>query len=120
MVRIISLAAMLALAQAYAPPKIVMTDSQGMNSRRAFVSQGVAFTLGTASASFLTGNKYVEPANAVGPVKIKIINPTYSAAPCPPSKPIPVRLVSTLSRLSAPPERNIRLTVTIYYFVSIP
>lgn len=92
MVRLITLAAMLALAQAYAPTKILMADNQGMNSRRAFVSQGVAFTLGTASASFLTGNTIVEPANAVGPVKIKIINPTYSAAPCPPSKPIPVSL----------------------------
>jgi hypothetical protein len=89
MVRLITLAATLAISQAYAPAKIQMSD--GINSRRSFVSQGVAFTLGTASASFIKGTP-VEPANAVGPVKIKIINPTYQAAPCPPSKPIPVRL----------------------------
>lgn len=90
MVRLIALAvACLPLAQGYAPAKLKMTD-QSINSRRAFVSQGVAFTLGTASASFITGAS-VEPVNAVGPVKIKIVNPTYSAAPCPPSKPIPVR-----------------------------
>lgn len=87
MVRLITLAAALAAAKAYAPAKLQMSD--GVNSRRAFVSQGVAFTLGTASASFIKGT-HVEPANAVGPVKIKIINPTYQAAPCPPSKPIPV------------------------------
>lgn len=29
------------------------------------------------------------PASAVGPVKIDLLNPVYSAAPCPPSRPIP-------------------------------
>ena len=29
------------------------------------------------------------PAQAVGPVKINLLNPTYSAVPCPKDKPIP-------------------------------
>lgn len=73
-----------------------MNINQGLNSRRSFVSQGVAFTLGTATASFIKGTPGVEPANAVGPVKIKIVNPTYSAAPCPPDKPIPVSFIETV------------------------
>lgn len=63
------------------------------SSRRKFVSQGVAFGLGTFTASNLPDilNPDVDNsvANAVGPVKIDIINPTYTAAPCPKDKPIP-------------------------------
>ena len=66
------------LVSAYAP-ELNMNINQGANSRRGFFSNGVAFTLGTASASFIKGTPGIEPANAVGPVKIKIVNPTYSA-----------------------------------------
>ena len=95
MVHFITAIIILPLVHAYAPAKLYMTNNQGVNSRRNFVSQGVAFTLGTVSAPFITGMPVVEPANAVGPVKIKIINPQYTAAPCPPSKPIPVRYDSS-------------------------
>ena len=66
-------------------------------SRRGFVSKSVAFTLGTVTASTLANNDAIDNnnlstggvANAVGPIKINIINPTYKAAPCPKDKPIP-------------------------------
>jgi hypothetical protein len=95
MVRLTILAtAIIPLAQAYAPAKLHMT-SQSASSRRSFVSQAVAFTLGTTTASFAGTRINTDQlsaggtANAVGPIKINIINPTYTAAPCPPSKPIP-------------------------------
>jgi len=55
------------------------------HTRRAFLqtTTGIATTLGIAT-SFTS-----QSAQAIGPVKINIINPKYSAEPCPPSKPIP-------------------------------
>lgn len=70
-----------------------LTSNTGENtSRRRFVSQSIAFGLGTATASTLatnTINNNGGVANAVGPIKIDIVNPTYTAAPCPKDKPIP-------------------------------
>ena len=57
-------------------------------TRRSFLGQSVALSLGALTAPRLapsTGGS----AEAVGPVKISLKNPQYSAAPCPPSKPIP-------------------------------
>ncbi|KAL7453758.1 hypothetical protein ACHAWC_005391, partial [Mediolabrus comicus] len=70
------------------------TNTGGRNvgentSRRRFVSQSIAFGLGTATASTLATNTNGGVANAVGPIKIDIVNPTYTAAPCPKDKPIP-------------------------------
>jgi len=84
-------------------------SSSSLESRRRFVTQGIAFALGSATASVVAENlvstfvdrnnnnnldsKYLISAggvaNAVGPVKINIINPTYTAYPCPKDKPIP-------------------------------
>jgi|Transcript_12318 hypothetical protein len=94
---ILSVAAALAsfrVAHAY---NLQMMASSGSNtsnsSRRRFVSQSVAFGLGTVTASTLstslTPNVNNGVANAVGPVKIDVVNPTYTAAPCPKDKPIP-------------------------------
>lgn len=81
-------------------------------TRRRIVTQGIAFALGSATASLVSENvlsilsngnsnthdnylntKYLISAggvaNAVGPVKINIVNPTYTASPCPKDKPIP-------------------------------
>lgn len=80
----------------YAPAKLHMmtaplssaSDSiatPSASSRRGFVSKSIAFALGTTTAS-LAGSG---AANAVGPIKIDIKNPTYTAAPCPRDKPIP-------------------------------
>lgn len=83
----------------YAPAKLQMSasSSSSNSSRRGFVSKSVAFALGTTTASFaninsLNNNNNLSTggvANAVGPVKIDIVNPVYSAAPCPKDKPIP-------------------------------
>jgi hypothetical protein len=67
----------------YHPMMMVATDGieSGGVSRRSFVST----TAGTAAAFLLVGG--VAPTSAlVGPVKIPLSNPTYSAQPCPKDK----------------------------------
>lgn len=69
------------------------------SSRRRFMSTGLAFALGGTTASLVSvdgTNSNINGnlsgggvANAVGPIKINIINPTYTASPCPKDKPIP-------------------------------
>jgi hypothetical protein len=44
--------------------------------------------LGTAAMASIVGAAPQE-AQAIGPVKITLLNPTYSARPCPKDKPIP-------------------------------
>lgn len=89
----------------YAPARLHMTApsssssgpsiSSSSSSRRGFVSKSIAFALGTTTASLASTNSMNSNlstggvANAVGPIKIDIINPTYTAAPCPKDKPIP-------------------------------
>ena len=86
---IVLAATLISASQAYAPTPMQMTH-KASSSRRGFVSQSVAFALGTATASSLASNANVGGvANAVGPVKINIVDPVYFAAPCPPDKPIP-------------------------------
>lgn len=68
-----------------------MSDSpstEASSSRRSFIGQSAALTLGALTASTLTPT-VGGPAQAVGPVKILLENPVYKAAPCPPSRPIP-------------------------------
>lgn len=91
--------ASLSAVHGYAPAKLHMTavqpSSSSSSSRRGFVSKSIAFALGTTTASLAnidSSNNGISTggvANAVGPVKIDIINPTYTAAPCPKDKPIP-------------------------------
>ena len=70
---------------AFSSLQMSLTTNAGENtSRRRFVSQSIAFGLGTATASTLatTDNvSYGGVANAVGPIKIDIDNPTYTVAP---------------------------------------
>jgi hypothetical protein len=42
-----------------------------------------------ACSGALLANSNPKPAQAIGPVKINLINPTYTAIPCPKDKPIP-------------------------------
>jgi len=71
------------------------TPIPSTSSRRGFVSKSIAFALGTTTASLGSTNSASDHlsmggvANAVGPIKIDLINPTYTAAPCPKDKPIP-------------------------------
>lgn len=100
----IASSASLSAVHGYAPAKLHMTtpspsNSAGISSssatRRGFVSKSIAFGLGTATASLVGTNSPNANlstggvANAVGPVKIEIKNPTFTAAPCPKDKPIP-------------------------------
>ena len=55
------------------------------STRREWVSGVAAVTAGT----LLGGNFAPQPAEAVGPVKINLLNPTYTAIPCPKDKPVP-------------------------------
>lgn len=66
------------------------------------------------------------PAHAVGPVKINLLNPTYSAVPCPKDKPIPGEkamkgmkglCVTVNVDLENPPEKPLEL-VGVYGFVT--
>jgi len=59
-----------------------------ISSRRGF-AKSVAFALGTATASRASLPNTDGVANAIGPVKIDLKNPTYTAAACPKDKPIP-------------------------------
>ncbi|KAL7530588.1 hypothetical protein ACHAXR_003582 [Thalassiosira sp. AJA248-18] len=90
--------ASLSTAYGYAPARLHMTvssSSSSSSSRRGFVSKSIAFALGTTTASLASIDSRINNlstggvANAVGPVKIDLVNPTYTAAPCPKDKPIP-------------------------------
>ena len=69
------------------------TDDKNNGLSRRDVFATVASTAITASsvAGILGGSplSQPEPANAIGPVKINLLNPKYSAIPCPKDKPIP-------------------------------
>lgn len=97
-------AASLSTVHGYAPSRLHMTApshqsssskisipaSSSSSSRRGFVSKSIAFALGTTTAASLASiDNTGGVANAVGPIKIDIVNPTYKAAPCPKDKPIP-------------------------------
>ena len=94
------------IVQGYVPAtRLYMTADPSLtsssSSRRRFVSKSIAFTLGSTTASLLATTATSVPtdnsktismggvANAVGPIKIEIKNPTYTASPCPKDKPIP-------------------------------
>mmetsp|Transcript_15308 Transcript_15308/g.31748 ORF Transcript_15308/g.31748 Transcript_15308/m.31748 type:complete len:264 (+) Transcript_15308:183-974(+) len=69
-------------------------ENAGLSRRDVFAT--VASTAITASsvAGILTSGgldsiSQPEPANAIGPVKINLMNPKYSAVPCPKDRPIP-------------------------------
>jgi hypothetical protein len=56
--------------------------------RRSFLSSVVA-TTGAIVAGGLSSSSMLQPADAVGPIKLALDPKSYKAAPCPPSKPIP-------------------------------
>lgn len=66
------------------------TESSGRNadkSRRVFFSQSLA-SLGTI-ATVATLQAAPAPANAVGPIRLDLVNAKYTAKPCPRDRPIP-------------------------------
>jgi len=62
------------------------TSCQAVDSRRSFL--GTAAVVASAVVAAGTAAPF-QPANAVGPVKIDLTAKSYTAAVCPPSKPIP-------------------------------
>ena len=55
------------------------------SSRRSFVTN----VFGTVAITALTTTYSSPDAHAIGPVKLSLLNPVYSARPCPKDKPIP-------------------------------
>lgn len=50
----------------------------------------MAATVATTAGLWTANNNAIsQPANAVGPIKINLLNPSYTALPCPKDKPIP-------------------------------
>lgn len=80
-----------------APLKAIGNDENHGNeiSRRGAFSKAVSGALTAASVAGVLNSGgdgqslRPEPANAIGPVKINLLNPTYTAIPCPKDKPIP-------------------------------
>mmetsp|Transcript_10548 Transcript_10548/g.25408 ORF Transcript_10548/g.25408 Transcript_10548/m.25408 type:complete len:267 (+) Transcript_10548:147-947(+) len=68
------------------------TGAAGL-SRRDLFATAASGTVSAAALGALSGlpvlSSSPEPANAIGPIKINLLNPKYSAIPCPKDKPIP-------------------------------
>ena len=87
------------------------------SSRRTFFDKSVG------AAAVLAFGSICNPSQveAIGPVKLELINPVYTAAPCPPSRPIPGEkamkgmrgLVSTFEILL------LKLSKTILFFLLV-
>ena len=58
-------------------------------SRRELFSKIGSASVTAAAAATMGWESAVPPASAVGPTKINLLNPTYSAVTCPKDKPIP-------------------------------
>lgn len=105
--------------------EITGASATASNTRRSFLGQSAALSLGALTATQLTPSTG-GPAEAVGPVKISLKNPQYSAAPCPPSKPIPGEkamkgmrglCVTVKADLEGPPEKDLE-KVGVYGYVN--
>eukprot|EP00567_Pseudictyota_dubia_P013121 CAMPEP_0197436620 /NCGR_PEP_ID=MMETSP1175-20131217/4050_1 /TAXON_ID=1003142 /ORGANISM="Triceratium dubium, Strain CCMP147" /LENGTH=257 /DNA_ID=CAMNT_0042965949 /DNA_START=42 /DNA_END=818 /DNA_ORIENTATION=+ len=79
-------------AASYAPAFVRMSvdPTSTTTTRRSFFQTASAVALGSATASaFSASEGYGGEAQAVGPVKLSLSNPVYSARVCPKDKPIP-------------------------------
>mmetsp|Transcript_7572 Transcript_7572/g.9065 ORF Transcript_7572/g.9065 Transcript_7572/m.9065 type:complete len:254 (+) Transcript_7572:29-790(+) len=93
------LSALVASSSAFAPVSFSKTtatslasatnnnsEDSAVASRRSFLSTSAATAAATIAFGLATPP---QPAQAVGPIKVDLINPKYSAAPCPKDRPIP-------------------------------
>jgi hypothetical protein len=73
---------------AWTSPQQLSSSSSSLSPLEIVSSQRRSFLIGGAAvaAAFVA---QPPPAQAVGPVKVQLLNPVYTALPCPPSKPIP-------------------------------
>ena len=85
------------LSNAYVPQKTQVTfenqlkqtiEKTSSSDRRGFLSKAASISFGIVSASKLTPQNGGQ-AEAVGPVKVNLLDPIYSARICPKDKPIP-------------------------------
>lgn len=86
------------LTNAYVPQKTQVTfdtklkqtidQTPSSSDRRGFLSKAASISFGIVSASKLTPQNGGQ-AEAVGPVKVNLLDPIYSARICPKDKPIP-------------------------------
>lgn len=92
------------------------------SSRRSFINKAAAL----ASVTTLVSTAGPGPAAAIGPVRVDLINPVYSAAPCPKNRPIPGEkamkgmrglCVTVEAELKAPAPKNLE-DVGVYGFVT--
>lgn len=100
-----------------------------VSRRRLFsdASASAAVVVGFSSAALFDVTLFHPPsANAVGPTKITLLNPTYSAVPCPRDRPIPGEkamkgmqglCVTVTVDLEEPPEKPLE-KVGVYGFVT--
>jgi hypothetical protein len=102
--------------------KCQATTSSNSDFSRRELFEGI---LGTAAMASIVGAAPQE-AHAIGPVKINLLNPTYSAKPCPKDKPIPGEkamkgmrglCVTVTVELENSPEKPLEL-VGVYGFVT--
>lgn len=103
-------------------PKPRLRSSECHASRRDLLAGAITTV---ASAAALGINP--EAASAIGPVRIDLLNPTYSAIPCPRDKPIPGEkamkgmkglCVTVDVALDSSPEKDLD-KVGVYGFVSV-
>ena len=88
MMRMLRLVCLVTAVSALTSPQQSSSSSSSLlqtasSQRRSFLIGGAA----VATAAFVV--QPAPPAQAVGPVKVQLLNPVYTALPCPPSKPIP-------------------------------
>lgn len=90
---ILLLTTCLAFSAAYSPAFVRMSagssgSEASVPTRRSFFQTAGAVALGAATASGFASSNGGQ-AEAIGPVKLTLINPTYSARICPKDRPIP-------------------------------
>lgn len=89
---ILLLCNIITLTKAYSLNSNSNQNSNPTPNRRAFLSSTIAtWCTATTAASTLPAIiiSSPQPANAIGPVKISLTDPTYTAQICPPDRPIP-------------------------------
>lgn len=82
-----------AMSSSSPPTRTSTTKLSATTTRRDWLATSAMAAAGVMTVPVLgistPSQQLVPPAHAVGPVKINLLNPTYTAIPCPKDKPIP-------------------------------
>jgi hypothetical protein len=96
-----------------------------LSRREVFSKTTTAVVLGGGTIAVIGTTAFPQSASAVGPTKINLLNPTYTAVPCPKDRPIPGEkamkgmkglCVTVNVDLEDPPEKELE-KVGVYGFV---